>query len=63
MWSHSTKDRGRNERKLLDRPEGVVPTFGVDGDSLPVVPQVSGIRRHGRGMRPAGGVGRFRKEK
>ena len=46
----------------MDRPEGVlgsgnpmVSTFGVDGDSLLVVPQVSGTRRHGRGMRPAGG--------
>ena len=32
-----------------------VSTFGMDGGSLPVVPQVSGARGHRRGMRPAGG--------
>ena len=66
LESHSTKDRGRHERQLLDRPEGVlgsgnpmatVSTFGVDGYSLPLVPQVSRARGHGRGVRPAGGGG------
>ena len=64
LGSHSTKDRGQNERKLLDRTEGVlgsgspmlpVSPVGMDRGSLPVVPQVSGARRHRRGMRPAGG--------
>ena len=67
------KDRGRNERKLLDHTEGVlgsgnpmwpVSLVGMDRGSLLVVPQVSGARRHRRGMRPAGflqGVGRFHK--
>ena len=32
---------------------------GMDRGSLPVVPQVSGARRHRRGMRPAGGSGPF----
>ena len=31
-----------------------VPTVEMVGGSLPVVPQVSGARGHGRGMRPAG---------
>ena len=64
LGSHSTKDRGWNERKLLDRTEGVlgdgnpmvpVSLVGMDRGYLPVVPQVSGARRRGRGMRPAGG--------
>ena len=51
-------------QKLLGHTEGVlgsgnpmepVSPFGKDGDSLLVVPQVSGARRHRRGMRPAGG--------
>ena len=65
LGSHSTKDRVQNERKLLDRTEGVlgsgipmVPISLVEMDrgSLSVVPQVSGARRHRRGMRPAGGI-------
>ena len=32
-----------------------VSPVGIDRGSLPVVPQVSGARRRGRGMRPAGG--------
>ena len=32
-----------------------ISPVGMDGGSLPVVPQVSGARRHRRGMRPAGG--------
>ena len=60
LGRHSTKDR---QRKLRDCTEGVfgsgnpmvpVSTFGMDGGSLPVVPQVSGARGHGRGMRPSG---------
>ena len=63
LGSHSTTDRGRNERNLRDCTEGVlrsgdpmvpVSTVERDGGSLPVVPQVSGARGHGRGMRPAG---------
>ena len=40
-----------------------VSTFGMDGGSLPVVPQVSRARRHGRGMRPAGGSRPFPQRK
>ena len=32
-----------------------VSTLGMGGGSLPVAPQVSGARKHRRGMRPAGG--------
>ena len=35
LGSHSTKDRGRNERKLLDRTEGVL---GGGNPMLPVSP-------------------------
>ena len=72
LGSHSAEDRGRNERKLLDRTEGVlgsgnpmvpVSTFGMDGGSLPVVPQVFGARRHRSGMRPAGGSRPFPQRK
>ena len=63
LGTHSTKARGRNELNLRDCTEGglgsgdpMVPvsTVEMDGDSLLVVPQVSGTRGHGRGMRPAG---------
>ena len=40
-----------------------VSMFGMDGGSLPVVPQVSGARAHGRGMRPAGGSRSFLQRK
>ena len=68
LGSHSTKDLGQNERKLLDQTEGVlgsgnpmVPVSPVEMDkgSLLVVPQVSGARRHRRGVRPAGGIRPF----
>ena len=56
LGSHSTKDRGRNERVLGSaNPMVLVSPVGMDRGSLPVVPQVSGARRRGRGMRPAGG--------
>ena len=70
LGSHSMKDRGRNERKLLNRTEGVlgsgnpmvpVSPVGMDGGSLPVVPQVSGARRRGRGCGLLEGVGLFHK--
>ena len=32
-----------------------VSTLGMGGGSLPVAPQVSGARKHRRGMLPAGG--------
>ena len=63
LGSHPTKDLGRNERNLRDYTEGVlgswdpmvpVSTFEMDEGSLPVVPQVSRARGHGRGMWPAG---------
>ena len=38
-----------------------VSPVGMDRGSLPVVPQVSGARRHGRWMRPAGGSRPFPK--
>ena len=68
LGSHSTKDCGQNERNLLDSTEGVlgsgntmvsVSPVGMDRGSLPVVPQVSGARRHRRGMRPAGRISPF----
>ena len=36
-----------------------VSPVGMDRGSLPVFPQVSGARRHRRGMRPAGGIRPF----
>ena len=68
LGSHSTKDHGQNEQKLLDCTEGVlgsgnpmvpVSPVGMDRGSLPVVPQVSRARRHRRGMQPAGGIRPF----
>ena len=40
-----------------------VSMFGMDGGSLPVVPQVCGARRHRRGKRPAGGSRPFPQRK
>ena len=61
----SKTDRGRNDRELLDRTEGVlgsgnrlVPISSVEmeGSSWSVVPPVSRARKNRRGMRPAGGI-------
>ena len=41
----------------------LVSTLGMDGGSLPVVPQVSGARGHMRGMRPAEGSRPFPQRK
>ena len=65
LGSHSTKDRGQNEQKLLDHSAGV---FGSGHPMVPSSPVemdrgsgsvVTRARRHRRGMRPAGGVRPF----
>ena len=68
LGSHSTDDRGQYKWKLPDCTEVVlgggnpmvpIPPVEMGRDSSSVVPQVSGARRHGRGMRPAGGTRPF----
>ena len=64
LGSHPMEACGQDNRKLLGRTNMVlgsgnpivpISPVGMDGGSSSVVPQVSGARRHGRGMRPAEG--------
>ena len=59
---------GQDNRKLSGRTKMVlgsgspivpISPVGMDGGSSSVVPQVSGARKHGRGMRPARGNRQF----
>ena len=64
LGSHLTEARGQDNRKLpggtkvvLGSRNPIVPisSVGMGRGSSSVVPQVSGARKHGRGMQPAGG--------
>ena len=49
---------GQDNRQLSVRTKSVLGSrnlIGMGGGSLSVVPPVSGARKNGRGMRPAGG--------
>ena len=68
LGSHPTEACGQDNRKLSGRTKMVlgsgnpivpISPVGMDGGSSSVVPQVSGARKHGRGMWPAGGNRRF----
>ena len=68
LVSHFTDDRGQDKWKLPDRTEVVlgsensvvpIPPVEMGRGSSSVVPQVSGTRRHRRGVRPAEGTRPF----
>ena len=68
LGSHPMEAHGQDNRKLPGRTKVVlgsrnpivpISLVGMDRGSSSVVPQVSGARKYGRGMRPVGGNRRF----